>query len=108
MCLDVAVHLSLVAVKPERSIVIEHDLHVIGDEIGPAYTHADPTWFPDMDTALRDMFQKLTIGSLSGKAGKKPKEDFKINGQYVDEPDRNVTLHGVNYPNGVVGIPYFD
>ncbi len=73
-----------------------------------AYTYADPTWFPDMDPELRAMFQKVTIGALSGKAGEKPKEDFKINGQYVDKPGENVTLHGVNYPNGVVGIPYFD
>jgi len=73
-----------------------------------AYTYADPTWFPDMDPKLRAMFQKVTIGALSGKAGEKPKEDFKINGQYVNEPDKNVTLHGVNYPDGVVGIPYFD
>jgi len=73
-----------------------------------AYTYADPTWFPDMDPALRAMFQKVTKGSLSGKAGEKAKEDFKINGQYVDKPGENVTLHGVNYPNGVVGIPFFD
>ncbi|MCB1689992.1 MAG: arylsulfatase [Halioglobus sp.] len=73
-----------------------------------AYTYADPTWFPDMDPKLRAMFQKVTIGSLSGKAGEKPKEDFKINGQYVDEPGKSVTLHGVTYPDGVVGIPYFD
>jgi arylsulfatase len=73
-----------------------------------AYTYADPTWFPDMDPELRKMFQKVTIGSLSGKAGEKPKEDFKINGQYVDKPGENVTLHGVNYPDGVVGIPFFD
>ena len=61
-----------------------------------------------MDPELRKMFEKVTIGSLSGRAGEKAKEDFKINGQYVDEPGKNVTLHGVNYPNGVVGIPYFD
>jgi arylsulfatase len=73
-----------------------------------AYTYADPTWFPDMDPELRAMFQKVTIGSLSGKAGEKAKEDFKINGQYVDEPGKRVTLHGVEYPNGVVGIPFFD
>jgi arylsulfatase len=73
-----------------------------------AYTYADPTWFPDMASDLRDMFKKVTIGSLSGKAGEKAKEDFKINGQYVDKPNEDVTLHGVNYPNGVVGIPYFD
>jgi len=73
-----------------------------------AYTYADPTWFPDMPEDLRAMFQKVTKGSLSGKAGEKPVEDFKINGQYVNEPGKNVTLHGVNYPKGVVGIPYFD
>lgn len=62
-----------------------------------AYTYADPTWFPDMDPELRAMFQKVTTGSLSGKAGEKAKEDFKINGQYVDTPEK-----------GVVGIPFFD
>jgi arylsulfatase len=62
-----------------------------------AYTYADPTWFPDMDPKLRAMFAKVTRGSLSGKAGEKAKEDFKINGQYVDTPEK-----------GVVGIPYFD
>ncbi len=62
-----------------------------------AYTYGDPTWFPDMDPELRAMFQKITIGSLSGKAGEKPKQDFRINGQYVDSPE-----------HGVVGIPYFD
>ncbi|QDU86814.1 Arylsulfatase precursor [Pirellulimonas nuda] len=73
-----------------------------------AYTYADPTWFPDMDPKLRAMFEKVTVGALSGKAGEKAKEDFKINGQYVNKPDEDVTLHGVNYPDGVVGIPYFD
>jgi len=62
-----------------------------------AYTYADPTWFPDMDPELRAMFQKVTKGSLSGRAGEKAKEDFKINGQYVDTPEK-----------GVVGIPFFD
>jgi arylsulfatase A-like enzyme len=73
-----------------------------------AYTYGDPTWFPDMDPKLREMFAKVTKGSLSGNAGEPVKEDFKINGQYVDKPGENVTLHGVNYPNGVVGIPFFD
>jgi len=73
-----------------------------------AYTYGDPTWFPDMDPELRAMFQKVTKGSLSGKAGEKAKEDFAINGQYVDEPGKSVTLHGVTYPHGVVGIPFFD
>jgi len=50
-----------------------------------------------MDPKLREMFQKVTKGALSGKAGEKPKEDFKINGQYVDTPEK-----------GVVGIPFFD
>lgn len=73
-----------------------------------AYTYGDPTWYPDMDPELRDMFNKVTVGSLSGKAGEKAKEDFKINGQYVNEPGKPVTLHGVTYPDGVVGIPFFD
>lgn len=62
-----------------------------------AYTYADDTWFPDMPEDLREMFKKVTKGSLSGKAGETATEDFKINGQYVDTPDQ-----------GVVGIPYFD
>ena len=62
-----------------------------------AYTYADPTWFPDMDPALREMFAKVTKGSLSGNAGQPAREDFKINGQYVDTPQQ-----------GVVGIPFFD
>ena len=62
-----------------------------------AYTYADPTWFPDMDPALREMFEKVTKGSLSGKAGGEVTEDFKINGQYVNTPEQ-----------GVVGIPFFD
>jgi arylsulfatase A-like enzyme len=62
-----------------------------------AYTYADPTWFPDMDPELRAMFAKVTKGSLSGNAGEKAKEDFKINGQYVNTPEK-----------GVVGIPFFD
>ncbi len=62
-----------------------------------AYTYADPTWFPDMDPELRAMFQRVTKGALSGNAGQPVKEDFKINGQYVNTPDK-----------GVVGIPFFD
>jgi len=69
-----------------------------------AYTYADPTWFPDMDPKLRAMFKKVTKGSLSGNAGEKAVEDFAINGQYVDKPDEK----SEEYPNGVVGIPYFD
>jgi arylsulfatase A-like enzyme len=66
-----------------------------------AYTYADPTWFPEMDVELREMFQRVTKGSLSGKAGQPAKEDFKINGQYVDTPV-------VDGKPGVVGIPFFD
>jgi arylsulfatase A-like enzyme len=62
-----------------------------------AYTYADPAWFPDMSPELRAMFAKVTKGSLSGKAGEAAKEDFKINGEYVDTPEK-----------GVVGIPFFD
>jgi arylsulfatase len=69
-----------------------------------AYTYADPTWFPDMDPELRAMFKKVTKGALSGDAGQEVTEDFAINGQYVDTPDASTD----DYPNGVVGIPYFD
>jgi arylsulfatase A-like enzyme len=62
-----------------------------------AYTYGDPNWFPDMDPKLRDMFQRVTKGALSGNAGGPVREEFKINGEYVDTPDE-----------GVVGIPFFD
>jgi len=62
-----------------------------------AYTYGDPNWFPDMDPKLREMFDKVTKGSLSGKAGEKPKQDWKVNGEYVDTPEK-----------GVVGIPFLD
>jgi arylsulfatase len=62
-----------------------------------AYTYADPTWFPDMSPELRALFAKVTKGALSGNAGEAPHEDFKINGQYVNTPEK-----------GVVGIPFFD
>jgi len=73
-----------------------------------AYTYGDPTWFPAMPPELRAMFQKVTKGSLSGKAGGPVTEEFAVNGQYVDEPGKDVTLKGVNYPHGVVGIPFYD
>lgn len=66
-----------------------------------AYTYADPTWFPDMDPKLREMFARVTRGALSGKAGETPHEDFKINGQYVNTPQ-------IDGKEGVVGIPFFD
>jgi len=62
-----------------------------------AYTYADPPWFPDMSPDLRAMFEKVTKGMLSGNAGEKAHEEFKLNGQYVNTPDK-----------GVVGIPYVD
>jgi arylsulfatase len=62
-----------------------------------AYTYADPTWFPDMDPELRSMFERVTKGALSGKAGEPAKEDFKVNGQYVNTPEK-----------GVIGIPFYD
>jgi arylsulfatase A-like enzyme len=62
-----------------------------------AYTYGDPNWFPDMDPKLRAMFDKVTKGSLSGKAGEKAKQDWKVNGEYVDTPEK-----------GVVGIPFLD
>src|SRR5262249_28741717 len=62
-----------------------------------AYTYGDPEWFPEMPQELRDMFQKVTKGSLSGTAGSPAKEDFKVNAEYVNTPDK-----------GVVGIPFLD
>jgi arylsulfatase A-like enzyme len=66
-----------------------------------AYTYADENWFPDMDPELRAMFQKVTKGMLSGKAGEKPVEEFKVNGEYVDTPV-------IDGKEGVVGIPFID
>ncbi len=43
------------------------------------------------------MFNRVTKGSLSGNAGEEVKQDWKVNGQYVDTPDQ-----------GVVGIPFVD
>jgi arylsulfatase len=62
-----------------------------------AYTYPDPNWFPAMDPELRKMFEEVTKGSLSGRAGEPAKEDFKVNGEYVNTPDQ-----------GVVGIPFLD
>jgi arylsulfatase A-like enzyme len=62
-----------------------------------AYTYGDPSWFPDMDPKLREMFEKVTKGSLSGNAGEKARQDWKVNGEYVDTPEK-----------GVVGIPFLD
>jgi arylsulfatase len=62
-----------------------------------AYTYGDPEWFPDMSPELRAMFQRVTKGFLSGKAGEKATEDYKVNGEYVNTPGK-----------GVVGIPFLD
>jgi arylsulfatase len=62
-----------------------------------AYTYGDPNWFPDMAPELRAMFDKVTRGSLSGNAGEKAHQDWKVNGEYVDTPEK-----------GVVGIPFLD
>jgi arylsulfatase A-like enzyme len=62
-----------------------------------AYTYADPTWFPDMSPEVRAMFASVTKGMLSGNAGEKAHEEFKVNGQYVNTPEK-----------GVVGIPFVD
>jgi arylsulfatase len=66
-----------------------------------AYTYGDPTWFPDMSPDLRAMFQRVTKGALSGNAGQPAREEFKINGQYVNTPV-------IDGREGVVGIPFFD
>lgn len=73
-----------------------------------AYTYGDPKWFPAMDPETRAMFNKVTKGALEGKAGGPTTEMFKINGEYVNEPGKPVTMDGVTYPTGVVGIPYLD
>lgn len=62
-----------------------------------AYTYGDATWFPDMDPELRAMFDKVTKGSLSGNAGEPARQNWKVNGQYIDTPEK-----------GVVGIPFMD
>jgi len=62
-----------------------------------AYTYGDPKWFPNMSPQLRETFDKITKGALSGNAGEPAKQDWKVNGEYVDTPDK-----------GVVGIPYLD
>jgi arylsulfatase A-like enzyme len=66
-----------------------------------AYTYGDPKWFPDMDPELRAMFNRVTKGALSGKAGEKAHEVFKVNGEYVNTPV-------INGKEGVVGIPFYD
>lgn len=62
-----------------------------------AYTYADPEWFPAMPDELRAMFARVTKGMLSGTAGGKTIEEFKVNGEYVNTPEK-----------GMVGIPYLD
>jgi arylsulfatase A-like enzyme len=62
-----------------------------------AYTYADPAWFPDMSPELRAMFAKVTKGAMEGTSGQPAREVFKINGQYVNTPEKDV-----------VGIPFFD
>jgi arylsulfatase A-like enzyme len=62
-----------------------------------AYTYGDPEWFPDMSPDLRAMFNRVTKGALSGNAGQPAREEFKVNGEYVNTPGQ-----------GVVGIPFLD
>ncbi len=66
-----------------------------------AYTYGDTAWFPAMPTSLREMFNKVTKGSLSGNAGQTATEDFKVNGEYVNTPV-------INGKPGIVGIPFLD
>lgn len=62
-----------------------------------AYTYGDPEWFPDMTPELRALYTKLTKGMMSGNAGESPHEEFKLNGEYVNTPEK-----------GIVGIPFVD
>jgi hypothetical protein len=50
---------------------------------------------PRHGSDAREMFDKVTKGSLGGKAGDKPHQDWEVKGEYVDPPKK-----------GVVGIPY--
>jgi len=43
---------------------------------------ATRTGFRDMDPKLREMFDRVTKGSLSGNAGEKAKQDWKVKGEY--------------------------
>lgn len=62
-----------------------------------------------MDPKLREMFNEVTKGPLLGNTDEPATEDWKINGQYVDETDeKNVTIDGVTYLDGVVGIPFLE
>jgi hypothetical protein len=60
-----------------------------------------PNLVPRHGPRARAEFQRVTKGALSGNAGQPAKEDFKINGQYVNTPV-------INGQEGVVGIPFFD
>jgi arylsulfatase A-like enzyme len=62
-----------------------------------AMTYSDSAWFPSMPKELRDMYTKVTKGSMSGNAGQQAKEDWKVTAEYVNTPEK-----------GVVGIPYLD
>jgi arylsulfatase len=62
-----------------------------------AYTYGDPKWFPDMPAELREYLRKVTKGAMSGNAGEQAHEDFSVNGEYINTPDK-----------GVVGIPFLD
>jgi len=66
-----------------------------------AYTYGDPEWFPDMSPDLRAMFNQVTKGAMSGNAGETAREEFKVNGEYVDTPDRGVV--GDSLPGRVRG-----
>ena len=62
-----------------------------------AYTYADPKWFPNMSPELRALFEKVTTGALSGNAGEKPHQEWRVNGEYENTPEK-----------GWVGIPFLD
>ena len=50
-----------------------------------------------MPQELRALFERVTKGALSGPAGETAREEFKVNGEYVNTPEK-----------GVVGIPFLD
>ena len=55
-----------------------------------AYTYGDPTWFPDMDPKVASYVQQGDQGFALRYGGKKAKEDWKVNGQYVDTPEKGI------------------
>ncbi len=61
-----------------------------------AYTYGDPNWFPNMSPELRAMFNKITKGALSGNEGEPAKQDWKVNGEYVEHAGERCRRHSLS------------